>query len=167
MRNLVIALLLLASPALAGDCFHSCVTSPAGVTAIQFFEGFSPFIYKDSGGLDTIGYGHLIVVGETIPQPLLGDAATQLLRRDLERTERGLNLKLKVATPQHSYDALASFAFNVGVAQCTGSTLFKYVNAGDEDAAYRQFPRWVHVKGKPVTGLKVRRAAEAKRYLGH
>lgn len=169
MKNLVTALILFLTPAaaFAADCHRTCITSPIGVATIQFFEGFSPFVYKDSGGLDTIGYGHLIVEGEQIPQPLLGDAATELLRRDLRRTERGLNLKLTIPQAQHRFDALSSFAFNVGVAACTGSTLFRYTNGGQHEAAAKQFSRWVHVNGKPVRGLKIRRAAEAKIYLSH
>lgn len=169
VKNWVIVLLLLAlsQPALAqNECYKTCITSPDGITTIQFFEGFSPFVYKDSGGLDTIGYGHLIVAGETIPQPLLGDAATNLLAKDLKRTERGLNLNLKVTTPQHRFDALSSFAFNIGVQKCVNSTLFRYVNIGRDTEAAGQFSRWVNVNGRPVAGLRVRRAAESRKYVG-
>ena len=173
MRNWVNALVLsallvfLPAAARADECFKTCVTSPDGVAAVQLFEGFSPFVYKDSGGLATIGYGHLIVTGEEIPQPLLGDAAVQLLRKDLKRTERGLNARLDVTLQQHQFDALTSFAFNVGVNACTGSTLFRYVNAERYDDATGQFRRWVYVGQEKVTGLSVRRAAEAKMFAGH
>lgn len=168
MKNWVIVLLLatlVATPAqAANDCFKTCVTSDDGVDTIQFFEGFSPFTYKDAGGLATIGYGHLVIAGERIPEPLLGEAADNLLRADLLRTEKGLNKALTRPTRVHQFDALSSFAFNVGVGKCTGSTLFRYVNAGHDDLVPGQFSRWVNVNGKPVSGLKVRRAAESKLY---
>lgn len=172
MKNWVNALVLcvllaLAPQAKAADCFKTCVTSPDGIALIQFFEGFSPFIYKDVGGLDTVGYGHLVIKGEKIVQPLLGDDAINLLRFDLARTERGLNAKLKVTTAQHQFDALSSFAFNVGVRQCTTSTLFRYVNLGKPDAAAAQFARWIYVRGNPSKGLKIRRAAEQKKFSHH
>lgn len=170
MKNWVIAMLLALTPvaAFADECFKNCVTSPEGVKAIQFFEGFSPFRYKDSAGLWTIGYGHLIVPGDRITEPLLGEAATDLLRRDLKRTENGLNSRLTTRLAQHRFDAVSSLGFNIGVTACTGSTLFRYVNAGRHEEVPAQFHRWVNVRvdGKltPNKGLKVRRAAEAKMY---
>lgn len=165
MKNLAIALALFLLPLnlQAAEC-RPCVTSPDGIALIQFFEGFSPFVYKDSGGLDTIGYGHLIVEGEQIAQPLLGDAATALLRKDLFRTERGVNKALAIPLAQHKFDALSSFTFNIGVGQAARSTLFRFVNKGRDEEAVMQFRRWVNVNGKPIRGLQIRRAAEAELY---
>lgn len=160
------ALLAFTGPAKATDCFKDCVTSADGIESIQFFEGFSPFKYKDTADLDTIGYGHLILKGENIPEPLLGDDAVILLRRDLRRTERGLNLALPEPLAQYRFDALSSFAFNIGVNKCTGSTLFLYVKKGRHNDVPPQFGRWIYSGGQATTGLKVRRAAEAKEYKG-
>lgn len=166
MKNWVIALLALAtSPAWsANDCFKTCTTSQDGISTIQFFEGFSPFVYKDSAGLDTIGYGHLLLPHERIDEPLLGHAAVALLRSDLTRTEKGLNQALTRRLRTNQFDALSSFAFNVGVGACTRSTLFRYVNAGRHGEVPAQFARWVYAGGKPIAGLKARRAREAKLY---
>lgn len=170
MKNWGIALalaliMLVAKPVgAANECFKTCVTSPDGVTLVQFFEGFSPFVYKDVGGLDTIGYGHLVLAGERIPEPLLGDAATNLLQADLKRTERGLNAGLGRPITQPRFDALSSFAFNVGVGNCVGSSPWRYTNAGRYQEVPDRLMLWVNVDGKPNRGLKVRRTAEGKLY---
>lgn len=146
------------------ECFKNCVTSSEGVALIQFFEGFNPFVYKDVGGMDTIGYGHLIVPGDHIMQPLLGDDAVALLQTDLRRTERGLNAGLGRPITQPRFDALLSFAFNIGVSNCIRSSPWRYTNIG----RYREVPKrlmlWVNVDGKPNRGLKIRRAAEGRLY---
>ena len=169
MRNwgiVLLTLLALLSPPARADCFKTCVTSPDGIATIQFFEGFNPYIYKDVAGFDTIGYGHLVLKNEVIAQPLLGQAAIDLLRYDLRRTERGLNTGLGLPLRQYRFDALSSFAFNVGVPACTGSTLFRFVNQGRFDAAAGQFPRWINAGGKPSKGLIVRRKAEQNLFVG-
>lgn len=165
MKNLVLALLLLLplSPAKA-DCFKTCETSQEGLQLIEFFEGFSPFAYNDVGGKPTIGYGHLIVKGERIPQPLLGDAANQLLATDLQAVQRGLNTALLLPQPQSRFDALSSFAFNVGVGACVRSHLMRYTNDGFTYMAQVEFGKWVNVQGKPQQGLIIRRRAEAALY---
>lgn len=162
---LVLGLAMLAiKPAAANECFKSCVTSPEGIKLIQFFEGFSPFIYKDVGGLPTIGYGHLIVDGEHFEQPLLGDAAVALLQADLKRTERGLNGDLRRPITQPRFDAMVSFAFNVGVGACIGSSPWRYTHAGRYAEVPGRLMLWVNVNGQPSRGLKTRRAAEGRLY---
>lgn len=163
---LAAALILLgAKPVTAADeCFNPCVTSSAGVDTIKLFEGFSPFVYKDSGGLDTIGYGHLVLKHERISEPLLGDAAVALLRADLHRTESGLNSALRRAIRQHRFDALSSFAFNIGVKACLSSSPWRYMEAGRHSEVPARLNLWVNVNGKPVRGLVVRRSAEGKLY---
>lgn len=42
------------------------------------------YTYKDSLGLNTIGYGHLVRQGESFPDGMTVDAANQLLKRDLD-----------------------------------------------------------------------------------
>lgn len=166
MKLLAIAIMLLvARPAWSqNECANTCTTSPEGVALIQFFEGFSPFIYRDSGGLPTIGYGHLVLPHERINEPLLGNAAVDLLKTDLVRTEKGLNSKLKKPVKQNHFDALTSFAFNIGVGACLKSTAFQYSNAGRHTEVPPRMALWVNVNGKPVQGLKVRRAAEGALY---
>jgi lysozyme len=67
----------------------------------------------------------------------------------------------KVPLKQHQFDALVSFAYNVGVGNLRSSTLLRKLNAGDYDGAALEFHRWNRSKGKVLPGLVRRRAAEA------
>jgi lysozyme len=67
---------------------------------------------------------------------------------------------------QNQFDALVDFIFNVGQANYATSTLKRKLNAGQYQAAAREFDRWVFAKvnGKPekLPGLVKRRAADRK-----
>ena len=91
--------------------------------------------------------------------------STRLLRADLAKFEAGVNALAPVTT-QGQFDALVSFAFNVGLANFKGSTLLKKHNAGDYAGAAAQFPLWNKAAGKVLPGLVKRRAAEAQIYRG-
>jgi lysozyme len=65
---------------------------------------------------------------------------------------------------QGQWDALVSFAFNLGAGRLKHSTLRRNVLMGEHDGATKEFLRWVYVKGKPSSGLQRRRLAEVRRY---
>lgn len=69
-------------------------------------------------------------------------------------------------TKQNQFDAMVSFAYNVGVANLSASTLLKKHKAGDYKGAAAEFAKWVKAAGKTLPGLVRRRAAEAKLYQG-
>jgi lysozyme len=77
-------------------------------------------------------------------------------------------------TTQDQFDAMFSFAYNVGLdddaddlAEGFGdSTLLKKHKAGDYAGAAAEFPKWNKQKGVVLRGLTTRRAAEAQIYLG-
>ncbi|EJU11737.1 glycoside hydrolase, partial [Sphingomonas sp. LH128] len=68
----------------------------------------------------------------------------------------------KAATTQNQFDALVSFHYNTG--KIESSTLGKLHKAGDFAGAQAQFGKWIYNDGKPMTGLKNRRADEAALY---
>ena len=138
--------------------------SMVGITLIKQFEGFSPYPYDDVGGKPTIGFGHLIVEGEDIEIPLLGQAAEDLLRKDLRSAERGVNDLTLITLRQNQFDALTSFTFNLGVSNYKTSTLRKRVNAERHDDVPSELMRWVHVDGQVIKGLVRRRQAESSLY---
>lgn len=70
------------------------------------------------------------------------------------------------ATSQSQFDALVSFAYNLGAGNLASSTLLKKHKAGDYAGAAAEFGRWNMAAGKVMAGLTRRRAAEAKLYRG-
>ena len=92
--------------------------------------------------------------------------AKDLLRRDLKRTEDGVKKLLNQPATQAQFDALVSFAFNLGVGNLKKSTLLKKFNVGDVQAAALQFKSWNKAGGKVLSGLTRRREAEMKLFLG-
>ena len=146
---------------------HGRTTSEQGRAAIKGYEGIRLTAYPDPGtGGDpwTIGVGHTgtdVHKGLTITVAQADD----LLRQDLARFETAVN-RLAPKTTQPQFDALVSFAFNVGEANLASSTLLKKHNAGDYDGAAAQFALWNKAAGKVLPGLVKRRASEARLYKG-
>ena len=139
-------------------------TSPKGVDLIKEFEGLRLNAYPDPGsGGDpwTIGYGHTkgVKKGDVVTQ----EQAEQMLRQDLRHFERAV-ASLAPKTTQSQFDALVSFAFNVGEGNLKSSTLLKKHNAGDYAGAKNEFARWTRAAGRVLVGLARRRAAEAELY---
>jgi GH24 family phage-related lysozyme (muramidase) len=71
-----------------------------------------------------------------------------------------------VPTTQGQFDALVSFAYNIGSPKLRGSTLMRKHKAGDYAGAAREFAKWNRAGGQVLRGLTRRRAAEAKLYEG-
>ena len=133
-------------------------TSAAGLALIADFEGCRLSAYQCSAGVWTNGIGHTAGVR---PQTQISErqAAVNLVE-DVMRVEKGIARCMPVAMPQPVYDAVVSFAFNVGVAAACQSTLAFFINKGQWRKACEQLPRWVFVNGVRVTGLERRRANE-------
>ena len=69
-------------------------------------------------------------------------------------------------TSQSQFDAMVSFAYNVGLGNLAASTLLKLHKAGDFAGAAREFARWNKAAGKVLAGLTRRRDAESALYKG-
>lgn len=136
-------------------------TSPQGIELIKQMEGKRLKPYKDTGGVLTVGYGHT----KNANREITDAEAEQLLVEDVARAEADVDALVKVPLSQSQYDALVSFAYNVGGSQLAKSTLIKKLNAGDYEGAAKEFSRWVHDDGKKVSGLVKRRAEEAKMFM--
>ena len=139
--------------------------SPNGLKFLMEAEGCVLKIYKDSAGYPTIGTGHLIRKGEDFSAGLTTEQAQDLLQKDLVRFEAVVNEKVTVALTQNQYDALVSFAFNVGDGAFRSSTLLKRLNAGDYTAVPDQLMKWTKAGGRVNDGLITRRRNEAKLWV--
>ena len=133
-------------------------TSAEGIAFIQHWEGTLLTAYRDSGGVWTIGTGH---TGPEVRRGLTitAEQARQLLVADVAEAESAV-AAVRVPLSQAQFDALVSFAFNVGNDAFGGSTLLRKLNAGDYAAVPAQLNRWVYDNGKVVRGLVDRRKAE-------
>jgi lysozyme len=143
--------------------------SGRGVALIEEAEGCRLSAYPDPG---TGGAPWTIGVGHTGPEVHPGltvtkDEADALLRQDLAKFERGVAaLVAGHATTQGQFDALVSFAFNLGLGALGGSSLLRLHKAGSFGAAAGEFSKWTHAAGRVLPGLVRRRAAEAAVYRG-
>ena len=92
------------------------------------------------------------------------EQATKLLMKDLVRFEDAVLAMVAAPLTQGQFDALVSFAYNLGEAKLRSSTLLKLLNAGDYDGARKQTNRWVYSNGKKLDGLIRRRARETEMF---
>lgn len=67
---------------------------------------------------------------------------------------------------QYEWDAIISWAFNVGSRAACGSTLVKKLQAFDYAGACDELLRWDRFNGKPLAGLTKRRQEEHKLCAG-
>lgn len=145
-------------------------TGPLGVALIKKYEGFVARPYRCPAGVPTIGYGATHYadgsrVKMTDP-PLTETEASALLKEMLKHYEQKVDSMTTDAINQHQFDALVSFAYNLGHKQLQNSTLLRLVNKNPNDPAIaKQFPRWNLVNGKVSRGLVRRRAEEAALYF--
>ena len=135
-------------------------TSEMGLDLLIAREDKRNRAYLDSRGLPTIGVGH------TGPEVHLGlvwtDAQVrEAFARDIARFEEAINGAVRVALEPHQFDALVSFAFNVGASAAAGSTLVRLLNEGDLADAAAQFDRW-HIPPEVTS----RRNGEREQFKG-
>lgn len=141
-------------------------TSPTGVELLKDLEGLSLQAYPDPGtGGDpwTIGYGH--TGPEVQPGLVISiEQAGELLKEDLVKFEEAVSKLITVKLNQHEFDALVSFAYNVGWFALEDSTLRRRLNAGEMKCPVfkEELPRWVNGGNGPMAGLVRRREAEAE-----
>ena len=137
------------------------------IETIKHYEGYYAKPYYCPAGKKTIGYGHVILAGESYTN-LSKYQADLLLVKDL--CEHIFYLEEDAPTLFEECDlnrilAVTSFIFNLGRGNFRSSTLRKKINAKDWEGAANEFIRWnkATVNGKKVelAGLTKRRKAEA------
>jgi len=139
--------------------------SANGLALIKHFEGCKIKAYKCPAGIWTIGYGSTgshVTEGKFITQ----QEAENLLLDDLHRFEIGVD-GLGLSLSQCKFDALVSFAFNLGLNSLKNSTLLKKIRAGKPDSEVAlEFLKWNKAGGQVLQGLVKRRKAESELFLG-
>jgi lysozyme len=140
-----------------------------GKQLIQHYESCRLTAYEDGGGVWTIGWGNTrhedgsrVKEGDVITQEradaLFNHTALNFARQLTELLD-GVYLK------QNKFDALMSFAWNVGIAAFKGSTLRRKVLANTNDPSIpAEFARWDKDNEEVVQGLVYRRKSEGLLY---
>lgn len=141
-----------------------------GIELIKKYEGLKLTPYLCPASIPTIGIGSTRyedgrAVKLTDPK-ITVERAEILLKNTLKTYENGVSQLVTSEINQNMFDALVSFAYNVGVAALKVSTLLKKVNANPNDPTIEmEFKKWVRGGGKVLPGLVRRRADEVKLYF--
>lgn len=135
---------------------------------IKLFEGCKLSAYRCPAGVVTIGWGSVL---DALGKPIkMGSKITQeqadaLLEREVEHKAVSVGAMTR-DLKQCQFDSLVSFAYNCGIGALSSSTMLKKIKFNPNDPAIKaEFMKWDKVAGKPLKGLTIRRAAEAKLYF--
>jgi lysozyme len=155
--------------------------SSAAIRMIKHHEGVRTRPYRCPALLWTIAVGHVIdpthaavkyEERRTLPIPegwdriLTMGEVDAILAQDLGRFERGVaRLCPAVVGHQGRFDALVSFAFNVGLGNLQRSSLRMKTNRGEFEEAADEFMKWTKAGGRVLPGLVKRRQDERALYL--
>lgn len=142
---------------------QSLTVSERLVNMIKKYEGFRANPYTCPGGILTIGYGTTMKPGQYTS--ITKDQADGILRKTISGFERSVKNLVTVPLNQNQFDALVSFAYNVGAGALKRSTLLKKLNSGDYQAAANEFSKFVKSNGKVLQGLVKRREEERNLFL--
>ncbi len=145
--------------------------SAGGVEFISGHEGFRSELYNDPAGHCTIGFGHLVHLGECTeedqeqyPEGVTREEALELLRDDSQTACDAINDLVDVHLNQNQFDALASFIYNVGRGNFASSTLLTRLNVGAYDEVPDQLNLWTRSGGTELPGLVRRRQEEGEMF---
>jgi lysozyme len=141
------------------------VMSAAGAAGLVQHEGMVKAVYLDPVGIPTACVGHTKTVTHAdVGKQLSEEVCLRMLDEDTADAQAAVRRSVTVPITQEQYDALVSFAFNVGGGALHSSTLVRKLNAGDCWGAGAEFPRWNKARGRVLPGLVKRRADERKTF---
>ena len=143
--------------------------SRTGLELIKGFEGLRRRSQPLPGGGWIVGYGHTRSAREGVE--VTEREAEFLLRYDLQTVEKMVMSAVHAPLNQNEFDALVSFAWNIGEEAFNSSDVLRYINAGEMLAAAESFAAWrkARIGGRliVVDALVRRRAAEKNLFLTH
>jgi lysozyme len=139
-------------------------TSKQGRNLLIARESLELDAYRDSEGYWTIGVGHLLSLDKNANFAGLHwtrEKCEAVFAEDLAKYEKAVNDSVRVQLAQHQFDALVSFAHNVGVMGVKNSWVVREINKGDFITAAKMFDNW-HTPPSIIT----RRNGEREQFLG-
>ena len=141
--------------------------SRAAVELIKRFEGYRADAAQLADGRWTIGYGHTLTAREGAH--VSADDAEALLQYDLIAVSHAVNEHSYTPLNQNQFDALASFAFNIGVENFRRSAVLRRINEGALIQAACSMEMWrkADFAGERIVidALVRRRSAEKNLFL--
>ncbi|MEN9855171.1 MAG: hypothetical protein RL186_883 [Pseudomonadota bacterium] len=141
--------------------------SRAAFDLITSFEGFRARAALAPSGKWTLGFGHSATAREGLSVTRL--EAEDLLRWDLLPVEDMIRQRALMPLSQNQFDALVSFAFNIGLDNFSHSAVLAAINQGKPVDAALAMQDWchAHVNGRSIIidALVRRRAAEIALFL--
>jgi lysozyme len=145
--------------------------SKAGIALIKHHEGVRSRPYRCPANLWTVGVGHLIGDGKSLPdswnRTFTQEEIDGILKSDLRRFELGVHKMLpNVLLRQHEFDAIISFCFNLGLGCFQRSTLRQALLRGNKKAAMESLVKYCRAGGKILKGLQIRRLDEKALFEG-
>jgi lysozyme len=146
--------------------------SDKAIKVIKHHEGVRAKPYKCPAGLWTVGVGHLIGDGKSLPESwnktFTQEEIDGILKHDLNRFELGVSKMLpNVRLRQCEFDALVSFSFNLGLGTFQRSTIRQALLRGDKEAAMESLLKYCRAGGKVLRGLENRRKDERAMFLAN
>jgi lysozyme len=145
--------------------------SKAAIALIKHHEGVRSRPYRCPANLWTVGVGHLIGDGKSLPdswnRTFSQEEIDGILKSDLRRFELGVHKMLpNVPLRQHEFDAIISFCFNLGLGCFQRSTIRQALLRGDKKAAMESLVKYCRAGGKILRGLQIRRLDERALFEG-
>ena len=141
------------------------IVSKNGLDLIKEFESFKSKPYLCPSQKATIGFGSTYYPdGKKVTlqdKEITEEKAFEILEY-IANKDFGSNINKVVKVPlnQNQFDALVSFAYNIGNVNFNSSTLLRWLNQGNYKEASMQLLRWNKSKGIVLNGLTKRRKAE-------
>ena len=139
--------------------------SERGIRLIKHHEGVRNKPYRCPAGLWTVGVGHLIGDGKSLPESwnrtFTSEEIDGLLKSDLRGFERGvLKMLPNVPLRQCEFDCLVSFSFNLGLGTFQRSGVRQALLRGNKTEAMESLVKYCRAGGKILKGLQTRRLDE-------
>ena len=141
-----------------------------GYLLITKHEGLKLKPYLCPAKIPTIGYGNtyysdgkrVTLLDKDITKQQAFDMFKEIANRFAKRVDALVTSNIN----QNQFNALVSFAYNVGTGNFSSSTLLKKVNRNPDDLTIKdEFLRWNKAGGKVLNGLTNRRNEEADLYF--
>lgn len=127
---------------------------------------FAATPYICPAGKPTIGWGHVVLPGESFTKPITREEADEILLKDLEWAKNAVHDLVDCDLTPNEFEALVCFIFNIGYGNFEDSTMRRLLNEEkSKEECADEFDRWIYGGGKPLPGLERRRAAEKALFL--